>query len=207
MNGTAPASETKSEYYPPYAEYSKTLRTWFVAYGIGGPVVLLANEKVWPSIVSSGLSFDIGLLFLIGGGVQVISALLNKHAMWHLYYSEAGPYDTAEDKRAKELYKGTMYYKVAEWYSIQNWIDELLDVYTLVLFGWATWLVFRILSPPTGKVVIRDHDGSYWAWTVGIAAGIVLLILFGILALRRRSEPPPQPGLGATHPPDEERRS
>jgi hypothetical protein len=37
-------SETKSEFYPPYSEFSKTLRTWFVAYGgIGVPVVLLAN--------------------------------------------------------------------------------------------------------------------------------------------------------------------
>jgi hypothetical protein len=27
-----------------YAEYNKTLRTWFVAFGIGGPALFLVND-------------------------------------------------------------------------------------------------------------------------------------------------------------------
>ena len=27
-----------------YAEYAKTLRSWLVAYGIGGPVLFLTNK-------------------------------------------------------------------------------------------------------------------------------------------------------------------
>jgi hypothetical protein len=185
---TSPSTpEIKSEFYPPYAEFSKTLRTWFVGFGIGGPVVLLANEAAWKSIVASQCSGHMGILFLLGGGLQVTSALLNKHAMWHQYIVEPAPYDSPDDKAQKARLKLRWPYKLAEWYSYQNWIDELLDVFTLIVFAWATALAFWVLSPPVGKVVTCDHDCSWYAWVIGI---IVALSIFAIRLWRALHQPP-----------------
>jgi hypothetical protein len=134
-----PTNETPEEgYYKSYAEFSKTLRTWFVAYGIGGPVVLLSNNVAWGWLVKSGHASKMGLLFLIGGGLQVVGALLNKHVMWCLYFGELTP--------AK---KGKRTYKIFDWYSDQDWIDVAIDLATLFFFAWATWLAFStIMSAP-----------------------------------------------------------
>ncbi len=40
-------------YYKVYEEYSKTLRTWFVAYGIGAPVLVLNNDELRRAVVVS----------------------------------------------------------------------------------------------------------------------------------------------------------
>lgn len=169
-------SEIKSEFYPSYAEFSKTLRTWFVAYGIGGPVVLLANEKAWPTIVISGLSQSIGILFLIGGALQVVSALLNKHAMWHLYIGEEGLNDSPETKAKKSAQKRKPIYTLADWYSEQNWIDELLDLFSFVVFAWATWLTFKILSMSPGQFMY-NATGSWYAWRIGLAIVLVTFLM------------------------------
>jgi hypothetical protein len=133
MNGEVSPNKNlkEEEYYKSYAEFSKTLRTWFVAYGIGGPVVLLSNDAAWAALKkSSDISF-IGLLFLLGGALQVVSALLNKHSMWYLYFGEFN----ADAKKSRS-------YKMSYWYSEQGWIDVVLDIITIILFGWATLLAF-----------------------------------------------------------------
>jgi hypothetical protein len=140
--------ETLEEgFYKSYAEYSKTLRTWFVAYGIGGPVVLLSNNRAWGWLVASGVVFRMGLLFLLGGVLQVISALLNKHAMWYLY---VGEYKTATKNESS--------WKLADKYSDQGWVDVLIDVITLVLFAWATWLAFSTIMSAPPQIFITDKS-------------------------------------------------
>ncbi|MGB9180579.1 MAG: hypothetical protein WCB68_15200 [Pyrinomonadaceae bacterium] len=131
------------EYYKSYAEFSKTLRTWFVAYGIGGPVVLLSNDAAWATLKkSSDISF-IGFLFLLGGALQILSALLNKHSMWYLYFGE---FNANAKKRCS--------YKISHWYSDQGWIDVLLDIVTIILFGCATLLTFsEVMTLPADLMV------------------------------------------------------
>lgn len=34
----------KLEHFNNYADYSRTLRAWLVAYGIGGPVLFVTNK-------------------------------------------------------------------------------------------------------------------------------------------------------------------
>lgn len=138
MAAPTPDLEKKSEFYAPYAEFAKTLRTWFVAYGIGGPVVFLSNDTALLALMKSGKFAWVGLLFLIGGALQVLSALLNKHSMWYLYAGEIYP-DT--HSRAS--------YRISNWYADQGWIDILLDIATVILFGWATWLAFSaVINTP-----------------------------------------------------------
>jgi hypothetical protein len=134
MSKKRPDLETTSEFYPPYAEFAKNLRTWLVAYGIGGPVVFLSNDTALLALMKSGKFSWIGLLFLIGGALQILSALLNKHSMWYLYVGEIYPH--THDRTS---------YKISNWYSDQGWIEVLLDVATVILFGCATWLAFSVV--------------------------------------------------------------
>jgi hypothetical protein len=131
----------KEAFYQSYSEYSKTLRTWFVAYGIGGPIVLLSNNPAWGWLVKSGRISLIGLLFLLGGVLQVISALLNKHAMWYLYIGEYEP-----------ATKSNRSYKVSDKYSNQGWVDVVIDLATLILFAWATWLAFSTIMAAPAEI-------------------------------------------------------
>jgi hypothetical protein len=137
---TSPAeNSTQKAYYASYADFSKILRTWFVAYGIGGPIVLLSNNVAWGWLVKSGKIFTVGLLFLIGGALQVSGALLNKHAMWCLYVGES-------DVKRQSMRNYRFWYKYSELGSV----DVLLDLATIILLGCATWLAFSTImaAPP-----------------------------------------------------------
>lgn len=135
------SASAKEAFYKSYSDFSKTLRTWFVAYGIGGPIVLLSNNAAWGWLVKSGRVSWMGLLFLVGGVLQVIGALLNKHAMWYLYIGEDQP-----------ATKSRCSYKVWDKYSNQGWVDVLIDIATLILFGWATWLAFSTIMTAPAEI-------------------------------------------------------
>lgn len=139
MSSTPPTpNPAELSFHKSYSEFSKTLRTWFVAYGIGGPIVLLSNEVAWGWLMKSGKAATIGLLFLVGGAIQIVSAILNKHSMWYLYFGEFNPAS-----------KTRPCYRLSYWYSDQGWVDVVLDLATVALFGWATWLAFyTIMGAP-----------------------------------------------------------
>jgi hypothetical protein len=134
-------------YHKSYSEFSKTLRTWFVAYGIGGPIVLLSNETAWGWLVKSGRASTMGLLFLIGGAIQIISAILNKQSMWYMYFGELKP-----------ATKSRTSYKLSDWYSDQGWIDVVLDFATILLFGLATWIAFSTIMAAPAEIFMPSKS-------------------------------------------------
>lgn len=136
-----PKNPAEEGYYKSYSEFSKTLRTWFVAYGIGGPIVLLSNDVAWGWLMKSGRASTMGVLFLTGGALQVISAILNKQSMWYMYFGELKPAS-----------KSRKSYKISNWYSDQGWIDVLLDFATVVLFGLATWIAFSTIMAAPAEI-------------------------------------------------------
>jgi hypothetical protein len=80
--GRDPTTAPKdSALYEPYAEFARTLRTWFVAYGVGAPALLLTNKELWRAVQGSGDARRIAEYFLAGAVVQIIEALLYKHPM------------------------------------------------------------------------------------------------------------------------------
>ena len=121
------------QYFKAYAELSKTLRTWLVAYGIGAPIALLTNATFAAAIRNTGQSKYIAGAFLFGVAVQVVVAAINKVSMWALYYGET---------QAK--FKKTTRYRVAHFLSETYWIDLLLDVASIAAFAGATWSAFKI---------------------------------------------------------------
>lgn len=116
------------EYLKAYGEFSKALRTWLVAYGIGAPVLLVTNEIASKALKASGHGKSIAIFFLIGVALQILLAAMNKAAMWGLYYGEENA-----------SFKGNRSYKVAYWFSEHLSIDLLVDAATLVVFAIATW--------------------------------------------------------------------
>lgn len=127
-----PTSE-ESEYFTVYEEHSKVLRTWLVAYGIGAPALFLTNERIAGLISAAGVGRRMAGLFLLGVALQVLLAALNKTVMWACYYAEGSPND--QEKRR---------FRLAYWISEQFWIDFLVDIVSLIGFGYATWLAFNI---------------------------------------------------------------
>lgn len=117
-----------------YAEYSKTLRSWLVAYGIGGPVLFLTNKDAPAKLANSPHLQTIVTLFVAGVALQILLAFINKWAAWHLY--KAG---------VKEGYEDTRIYKVWLWINDQSWIDFFVDLGALCTFSAATWIVLNVL--------------------------------------------------------------
>ena len=120
----------ESGFYDAYASFSRTLRAWLVAYGVGVPVLLVSQEFIASAIVRAGNGALVTWLFLAGVAIQVIAALLYKYSMAYLYFSAA---DSGLD--------GGLRVKAAEWLSNAIWLEALFDITSIVLMVWGTYLV------------------------------------------------------------------
>ena len=116
-----------------------TLRAWFVAYGVGGPVLFATQKEFASTLIGSGHAKLIGVLFLVGVLLQALVALLNKWVNWGLYYFD----DDGEDSEDAEKSK---LQEFCEDVSSKVWIDILADVATLVLFSVATVIVLSSVA-------------------------------------------------------------
>ncbi len=119
----------KQGHFDLYSEYNKTLRAWFVGFGIGGPAIFITQEKVAGKIIASGHGVAIASFFLAGVAFQIGIALLNKWVNWRLYYHYTPP---ADKKKTRRLI-------VVEWLSNQFWIDMLCDLGSVAMFALATF--------------------------------------------------------------------
>ena len=82
------ANAASPAYFESYAEYNRILRSWFVAFGIGGLALFLLESPVRESLLASGRTRILVVLFLIGVTAQIIVAFLNKYANWYCYFGE-----------------------------------------------------------------------------------------------------------------------
>lgn len=129
-------------HYKAYEEYSKTLRTWLVAYGIGAPVLLLNSDQLRVLILKSGQARIIGIMFLAGVGIQVALAAVNKAIMWYCYHdAECRNATTPSAGENASWLDGFMW-----WLGSQIWIDFLADLSSGILFVWGTAKIFAIVS-------------------------------------------------------------
>ena len=132
MAKKAKVSEKKKDsYYSTYAEYNRALRAWFVAFGVGGPVVFLVNQDLGTKLSEVDALMPVAILFLVGAAAQILVALINKISMWCHYYGEAN-----------RKFKKTCRYQAARSVGKQFWIDILLDVVSIVAFAIGILIVF-----------------------------------------------------------------
>jgi hypothetical protein len=129
-----------SRYYDEYSEYAKNLRTWFVAYGIGGPVVIMTQGDLYSRILGSGEAAEIAVVFLIGVAIQMCVALLYKAAAWRLHYNE--------DIKGESLTNKDWAKRVEKSYAI----DVICDLVTLLLLAYSTYRVAAILTADSSRL-------------------------------------------------------
>lgn len=128
-----------------YAEYSKTFRSWMVAYGIGGPILLLTSKDAPQNIAKSPHLQMIVTLFIVGVGIQILLALIDKWAALHMYRGAFSKYQEEEEDPDCDNHHESATYKFWGWVNRQSWIDLWCDIGALFLFSAATWLVLKIL--------------------------------------------------------------
>lgn len=133
-----PTSPQEIGFYEAYAGFARNVRTWFIAYGIGAPVLFVTNQEVWKRISGSGDGPAIAYLFLAGVAVQIVEAIIYKTAMWYLYMSELEQHEEEEHKDWR--------YRSSDWISGSYALEMLFDVVTLALFGVATAKVLQLFT-------------------------------------------------------------
>jgi hypothetical protein len=117
-----------------YAEYSKTLRTWLVTYGIGGPILFISQEKIAIRLAASPYKSLIIYLFLIGVAAQISISLMNKWINWFAYNMDLNPPMSPNKVQA-----------IVIWLANQFWIDMLSDIVSVIAFVVATALILQIM--------------------------------------------------------------
>jgi hypothetical protein len=127
-------SVERQEYGEAFDRYEKMLRTWFVAYGIGGPILFMTQASLRTRLVAAPTGECIGILFLVGVASQVVESILYKMTTWYQYRGEV----------KNDIKSGRMY-KFSKWVEDNYWIDMSLDLLTFALFLIATIKVFPIV--------------------------------------------------------------
>jgi hypothetical protein len=127
-----------------YSKYNFTLRAWFVLFGIGGPVTILANEHLLEVILNKHEYFYAIDYFIFGMSAQIIAAFINKICAWCNYYGRS-----EEGKRATLIFRrgfgNSWLFSFSSWVSRQFLIDISLDLITGFLFANGIWLIFNAL--------------------------------------------------------------
>ena len=127
--------DDESGSFAAYSDYNKILRTWFVAFGIGGPALFITNDAVARRLASIGELHYVATIFIVGAAAQVVGALINKVANWYVYRSnwpDPGP--------------PKWRYKAAEWLIDQFLIDLGFDAISVESFGIAAWLLLTAFA-------------------------------------------------------------
>ncbi len=132
MKRKAPAAQA---YFESYAEYNRILRSWFVAFGIGGLALFLVEEKLRAALIQSGQAGVVIGLFLAGVALQILIAGLNKYANWYCY--------AGEDDKA---YQNTRAYRFWSGIAREFIIDVTVDVTTALCFFAAIFRLFLLFT-------------------------------------------------------------
>ena len=129
--------EDKEYYFDSYKEFAWRFRLWLVAYGAGLPAVILSNKDLLIRVSNSDSGYLAILFSLIGVGVQILITWIFKTCMWYCDRHAKGFLD-AKSRR----------YVAAIWISDRYYLEVILDLLTLVLYGASTCLLLRVILNP-----------------------------------------------------------
>jgi len=122
------------DFFKCYADYAKALRTWFIAYGIGMPILFMSNSFALRKISLSPHANSIIWGFLMGVIIQVTEALLYKNTMRYLFKGEMIP-----------KIKDKLRYKISHMILDFYWLEAVIDVATAFFFITATLKAISVL--------------------------------------------------------------
>jgi hypothetical protein len=84
-------------------------------------------------------------LFVLGVGLQIVLALINKWAAWNMYRGAYALYQQVRGDPECDGHYATRTYKAWRWINKQSWIDVVVDIGALSSFSIATWIVLKVL--------------------------------------------------------------
>jgi hypothetical protein len=124
----------ESGFYEPYSHFSRTLKAWLVAYGIGAPVLLASQEHLSKLVIDSGCGVVISALFLLGVASQIAASLVYKYSMGIIYFSEL-------DSEIKD----TRIFKIADRVSESFGLELAFDLLTVICYAVGTYMTFKAI--------------------------------------------------------------
>ena len=133
-----PPDKEDTGFFEPYSRFAATLRNWFMAYGIGGPVLFATNDVMNKKLGESGEAGAVMLLFVAAVVIQVLGAIVYKYAMWCLYVGELST-----------VFRERRRYKLSDQLSNSVLFELVIDLVTLFLFGWGTILALTAFLATT----------------------------------------------------------
>jgi len=156
--------EIKKAFFSQSTSYAGMLRNWLVAYGVGGPALLLTQAELTRAVARSGHVRLIAVMFFSGVLLQVLNAFMNK---WSSYYGmEVWADSDLLDKQP---------YRFANWWNRATWTDITVDAISVVLLAAATLqvllavpLVSDAATPTPSMVVVAPS--AHGSATVAIPA-------------------------------------
>ena len=101
-------TEKARPYLDSYLDYSRRLRTWLMAYGIGALILFASQETFSKMLKNTDISKPIILVFLVGVSIQILAAFVYKISMWYVFHG-----------MVNEDFRRTCRYKVSDWISEQ----------------------------------------------------------------------------------------
>jgi len=116
----------RKENFSLYNDYNKALRAWFVAFGVGLPVVYISSKEA-RDYLGSLVSHELVIIFFVlAMCLQIIIAFVNKYVSWCAYRTEGN--------LVSNLSTSKFVLWVKSWENA-IWLDVLVDVLSLVFFG------------------------------------------------------------------------
>ena len=129
---------SKLNYYEAYASFSRNLRTWLVAYGIGAPVLFASQDAIATKLALSSRTESLVRFYLAGVLIQVLASLGYKSVTWYLFRKE----------RDGNTEKFPRRFAIATWLYGQHWLEVALDAASIGLYVVATYGIVSILTLP-----------------------------------------------------------
>lgn len=129
------AATNKSDFEAAYRQHAGNFRTWLVAFGVGLPIFLASNDKIWEIFSKAEGARYVIYAFFAGIALQVLLAMLDKYSDWFCL-------STINGRRLKESYGA----KFGVWWLKNDWPSIFLDLTSIVSFGVGAYLTLRILA-------------------------------------------------------------
>jgi len=117
-----------------YVEFARLLRTWLVAFGIGGPILFLNLKDAYAKLDASPYKSFVVTAFLTRLAPQVISALIYKWVSWFYLVGSV-----------RENMSASRVYRVAAFLTAFPWIGITADIGAVALFATASVLCVKVL--------------------------------------------------------------
>jgi hypothetical protein len=130
-----------------YSDYNKTVRAWFVALGIGGPVAMIAHPDLLHMLQRERVATCVVTAFFIAVACQILIAVINKTVSLQLAWADDDDVDKHKPPNAPS-YRTTIAFRLADKVSDWWYLDVGADLISIVMFSYALYTMAHVGLAP-----------------------------------------------------------